>query len=120
MELSASLSPFVYTMFGMLVALALVMFAAAVLSPWVAGWLFGCFGNRLESIPAQSDAMAAELAAQIGKRGVARRLMVPSGQVLIGGRSYEATSEGPAIEAGHAVVVVKVATRRLVVRAVTG
>jgi membrane-bound ClpP family serine protease len=120
MDQTPSLSPFIYTGIAIFVVLALAMFAAVVFGPLGAGWLFGQIAGRLEPNPVQPEAMAADLAAQVGKQGVAKRLMAPSGQVQIEGRSYEAASEGPAIEAGQAVVVVKVATRRLVVRAVTG
>ena len=116
MDQTASLSPFIYMGMAIFVVLALATFVAAVLGPWGAGWLFGRFGGRLEPQPVQSAAMAADLAAQIGKQGVAKRLMVPSGQVQIGGHNYEAVSEGPAIEAGQAVVVVKVSARQLIVR----
>ena len=120
MDLPLSMSPFILTFVAICVVLALAMFAAAVLGPWGIGWLYGRCGGRLEPIPVQPEAGVADLAAQVGKQGVAKRLMAPSGQVQIEGRSYEAVSEGPAIEAGQAVVVVKVSTRRLVVRAVTG
>jgi membrane-bound ClpP family serine protease len=116
MEMSPSLSPFIYTGIAIFVVLALVMFAAVVFGPLGAGWLFGCFGGRLVPQPVQPEAMTADLAAQIGKQGVAKRLMAPSGQVQIDGRAFEAVCEGPAIEAGQAVVVVKISTRRLVVR----
>ncbi|MDX1943995.1 MAG: NfeD family protein [Pirellulaceae bacterium] len=52
----------------------------------------------------------------IGKRGLTRGLMVPSGIVLIDGKSYDAVTEGMSIEAGEAVIVVQVSTQRLVVR----
>ena len=120
MDQSPSLSPFIYTGMAILVVLALAMFAAVVFGPLVAGWLFGRFGGRLEPNPMQPAADEADLAAQIGKQGVAKRLMMPGGQVRIEGRLYEAVCEGPAVEAGQAVVVVKVSTRRLVVRPVTG
>jgi membrane-bound ClpP family serine protease len=116
MEMSPTLSPFIYTGIAIFVMLALATFAAAVLGPWGVGWLFGRIAGRLEPDLVQPETGAADLAAQIGKQGVAKRLMAPSGLVQIEGRSYEAVSEGPAIEAGQAVVVVKVFTRRLVVR----
>jgi membrane-bound ClpP family serine protease len=120
MDQTASLSPFIYLGMAIFVALALAMFAVAVLGPWIIGWLYGRCGGRLEQPRLQPDAAAADLTAQIVKQGVARRLMMPSGQVQINDRSYEAISEGPAIEAGQVVVVVKVSTRRLIVRPATG
>jgi len=116
MDLPLSMSPFILTFVAIFVVLVLATFAAVVLGPWGIGWLFGRIAGRLEPDLVLPETGAADLAAQIGKQGVAKRLMVPSGQVQIEGRSYEAVSEGPAIEAGQAVVVVKVSTRRLVVR----
>ncbi len=52
----------------------------------------------------------------VGKRGVAKTRLLPSGDVKIDGRVYDAMSEGMAIEAGQAVKVVAVRTQRLVVR----
>ncbi|HMC12420.1 MAG TPA: NfeD family protein [Pirellulaceae bacterium] len=53
----------------------------------------------------------------IGRRGRAKGLMVPSGSVLIDGKTYDAVSEGMTIEPHQSVIVVSVSTQRLVVRA---
>jgi hypothetical protein len=42
--------------------------------------------------------------------------MLPSGSVIIDGKTYDAVSEGVAIEAGQPIMVVSVSTQRLVVR----
>jgi membrane-bound ClpP family serine protease len=52
----------------------------------------------------------------VGRRGITKNLMLPSGSVLIDGKSYDAFSEGMAIEPGQPVIVVSVSTQRLVVR----
>jgi membrane-bound serine protease (ClpP class) len=52
----------------------------------------------------------------VGRRGQAKGLMLPSGLVLIDGKSYDAVSDGMAIEPGQAIIVVSVSTQRLVVR----
>jgi membrane-bound ClpP family serine protease len=52
----------------------------------------------------------------VGKRGTARGTMLPSGLVVIEGKSYDAVSEGMPIEANETVLVVAVSTQRLVVR----
>ena len=52
--------------------------------------------------------------AQAGE--IARGTMLPSGLVVIEGKTYDAVSEGMAIEAGQTVLVVAVSTQRLVVR----
>ena len=51
-----------------------------------------------------------------GKRGVAKNLMLPSGAVLIDGRTYDAVSEGMSIEVGQEVQVIQVNGNRIVVR----
>jgi membrane-bound ClpP family serine protease len=53
----------------------------------------------------------------IGRRGKSKGLMVPSGTVVIDGKTYDAVSEGLPIEPQQPVVVVSVSTQRLVVRA---
>ena len=54
----------------------------------------------------------------IGKRGVAKSMMMPSGAVSIDGRTYDAVGEGTAIEAGETVQVIAVRMNRLEVRKV--
>jgi membrane-bound ClpP family serine protease len=52
----------------------------------------------------------------VGRRGQAKGLMVPSGSVLIDGKTYDAVSEGMAIEPHQPIIVVSVSTQRLIVR----
>jgi len=52
----------------------------------------------------------------VGRRGQARGLMVPSGSVLIDGKTYDAISEGLPIEPHQPIIVVGVSTQRLIVR----
>jgi membrane-bound ClpP family serine protease len=72
--------------------------------------------------PKNSDEVLPETAAYrtfkdlVGRRGVTKNLMLPSGAVLIDGKSYDAFSEGMAIEPGQPVIVVSVSTQRLIVR----
>ncbi len=56
----------------------------------------------------------------IGKHGVARSDLLPSGDVKIEGRVYDAVSGGMPINKGQAVRVIDVNTQRLVVRPLTG
>ena len=51
----------------------------------------------------------------IGKRGVAKTKMLPSGAVVIEGRVYDAFSEGMAIDPGQPIRVTAVRTNRIVV-----
>lgn len=60
------------------------------------------------------------LDALIGRRGASKNDMLPSGVVVIGGKPYDAVSEGMPIDAGHPIKVVHVRTRRLIVRPCDG
>jgi membrane-bound ClpP family serine protease len=57
-----------------------------------------------------------ELKALVGKIGRAKSLMLPSGAVVIEGRTVDALSEGIPIEAGQIVKVVEVRGTRVVVQ----
>lgn len=52
----------------------------------------------------------------VGKIGVAKSKMLPSGSVQIEGKYIDAISQGSAIDIGQAVVVVEVRANRVVVR----
>lgn len=52
----------------------------------------------------------------IGKVGKSKSVMMPSGAIVIEGRTHDAVSEGRAIDAGATVKVIDVRTNRLVVR----
>jgi membrane-bound ClpP family serine protease len=51
----------------------------------------------------------------VGKRGVAKSVMMPSGAVLIEGHTIDALSEGVPIEAGQPIEVIEVRGTRVVV-----
>ncbi len=57
-----------------------------------------------------------KLAQLVGKLGVAKSLMLPSGAVSVEGRTIDAISEGMSIEAGQRIRVVAVHGSRVVVR----
>ncbi len=52
----------------------------------------------------------------VGKRGVAKSRMLPSGQVVIEGQKYDAVSQGMAIEPGDVIEVVAIRTYKIIVR----
>ena len=52
----------------------------------------------------------------VGRVGVAKSPMLPSGAVLVDGHLIDAVSQGLAIELGQAVVVVEVRANRVIVR----
>jgi len=53
-----------------------------------------------------------------GKTGIAKSMMLPSGMVAIDGKSYDAISDGFAIEPGEPVQVIAIRTNKVVVRKV--
>jgi membrane-bound serine protease (ClpP class) len=55
--------------------------------------------------------------ALLGRVGVARSKMLPSGAIEIDGQMVDAMSQGQAIEPGQHVVVIEVRANRVVVRA---
>jgi membrane-bound ClpP family serine protease len=57
-----------------------------------------------------------ELKTIVGKRGKAKTKMLPSGVVMIDGKTFDAVSQGMAIDPGEGVLVVAVRTNRIVVR----
>jgi hypothetical protein len=52
----------------------------------------------------------------VGRAGVAKTMMLPSGSVLVDGHWLDAVSQGDAIESGEPIVVVEVRANRVVVR----
>ena len=51
-----------------------------------------------------------------GKTGVAKTMMLPSGQIVIDGQKYDAVSDGFAIDAGDQVKVVSIKKNRIYVQ----
>jgi membrane-bound ClpP family serine protease len=52
----------------------------------------------------------------VGRHGLAKSLMMPGGVVEIDHKSYDAVSDGTAIEPGTRIIVVSISTQRVVVR----
>jgi membrane-bound serine protease (ClpP class) len=52
----------------------------------------------------------------VGRKGLAKSVMLPAGSVQIDGRMYDAVSQGMPIDPGTPVVVVGVSMQRIVVR----
>ena len=55
-----------------------------------------------------------------GKTGIAKTMMLPSGQIVIDGQKYDAVSDGFAIEAGDRVKVVSIKENRIYVQPCDG
>ncbi len=106
---------------------ALFLLGAMVLLPTVVAvafkyWPHTPIGRRLLlSIPSDEDTLPRDEKAKrqkslVGKIGVAKSKMLPSGAVVIEGKTVDAVSQGMAIDAGQKVVVLEVKGNRVVVR----
>jgi membrane-bound serine protease (ClpP class) len=105
----------------------LFVFVATVLVPAALAlafryWPHTPMGRRLLLDVRSSDEVLPDtperrkLAQLVGKLGVAKTLMLPSGAVLVEGRTIDALSEGMSIEAGQRIRVIAVHGSRVVVR----
>src|SRR5438876_4557869 len=108
---------------GLVILLTVCVVVPSASAAAVRWWPDTPFGKLiLIQRPKSSDEVLPETIAYrglkglVGRRGTAKGLMLPSGMVLIDGKTYDAVSEGVAIEGGHAVIVVGVSTQRLIVR----
>jgi membrane-bound serine protease (ClpP class) len=72
-------------------------------------------GAPTEAEVLPSTAQSRTLKALVGKVGVAKSLMLPSGAVSIEGLTVDALSDGPAIEPGSYVRVIEVRGNRVIV-----
>ena len=61
-----------------------------------------------------------QMKALVGKLGTAKAMMLPGGPVAVEGHTYDALSEGTAIQAGETVRVVEIRGTRIVVRPAAG
>jgi membrane-bound ClpP family serine protease len=108
---------------GLIILLTVCLVVPAALIAAVNWWPDTPIGRMiLIQRPKSSDDVLPETPAyrtlkdMVGRRGLAKNLMLPSGFVVIDGKSYEAVSEGKPIEAGEPIIVVNISTQRLVVR----
>lgn len=87
-------------------------------------WPYTPIGRKMLLDPETDPALAPDENAErfeelIGKIGVAKSRMLPSGIVSIEGTQYDALSEGEPIDPGTKIVVVKANQLNIIVRAVT-
>lgn len=116
--------PAMGTFFLAVVAVALPV-VGAMLIKW---WPKSPIGRRILNRPPpgeEDDIVAAEprnqhLSELVGKTGYAKSKMLPSGAIVVDGRTYDAVSEGVAIERGQAVKVIQIRGNRVVVRPSSG
>jgi membrane-bound ClpP family serine protease len=114
-------NPYAGTLSLLIVAVILPV-ALAMFTHW---WPKTPIGRRilLRRSPREEEALVADdedqqLRLLIGKRGRAKTKMLPSGAVEIDGHTYDATTQGLAIEIGDPVEVIAYRMHRLVVRSV--
>jgi membrane-bound ClpP family serine protease len=108
---------------GMAILLIIVLVVPTAAGAAVKWWPDTPIGKLiLIQRPKTSDEVLPETVAYrglkelVGRRGKAKGLMLPSGLVIIDGKTFDAVSEGKAIEPGQQVLVISVSTQRLVVR----
>jgi membrane-bound ClpP family serine protease len=107
---------------GTLLTMVAVLAVPAILLAAVHYWPKTPIGRRIIIEPPTNEEVLPEsdqkdnLAALIGKRGRARTEMMPGGSVEVGGRRYDAVSDSGAIDPGTPILVIRLETRRLVVR----
>jgi membrane-bound ClpP family serine protease len=110
---------------GMLFLVAAVVAVPAVLVTAFRYWPQTPMGKRLLlSVPREAEVLPdtpqlRALRQLVGKVGVAKSMMLPSGAVAVDGVTVDAVSEGMAIEPGQRVRVVEVRGNRVVVTPTT-
>lgn len=109
---------------GTIVLLLEVIAAPILFYSWLKIWPHTPLGKQilqgdLEDVMPKGERYekTAELEGQVG---VAKSTMLPSGQVVINGEKYDATSEGFAIEAGDAIIVSDIRGNRIYVEPYDG
>lgn len=105
---------------GMTFAVAEVAAVIGGLALIVKWWPNSSIGRRIApELPREEEVLPEnELKQLVGKLGYAKSMMLPSGAVVVEGRTVNAVSEGMAIDAGEAVKVIEVRGNRIVVRKV--
>lgn len=106
---------------GLVMLLAVLIIVPVMFSIMVKAWPHTPLGRRILIGPVQAEDVVPagefyeEIRSLVGQLGVARTPMLPSGVVMIGGRKYDAVSNGIALEVGETVKVTKVEGNRIVV-----
>ncbi len=109
---------------GATVAVAEVVGISAAIVLGIKWWPNTAIGRRIvPNLPTEEEIMPDGQQVQmlkdlVGKIGIAKSLMLPSGAVSIEGRTFNALSEGLAIEAGSTVRVIEVRGNRVIVQPV--
>jgi len=105
---------FVYLL-GMAVGLPILLMAM------VKYWPYTTLGRMMLNLPppgTEPEPTFSPVEDLLGRRGTAKSKMLPSGAVVIDGRTYDAVSAGIAIELGDPIEVFRVEGNRITVRPV--
>ncbi len=107
--------------YGTLYLVGLVVLLPLLFVKMVRYWPHTAIGRLMLNIPppgteTESSAIQNPLEDLVGKIGQAKSKMLPSGAIVIDGRTYDAFSGGFAIEAGDTVEVIRVEGNRIMVR----
>lgn len=108
---------------GAVTLMAIAVIIPAFIASFIHWWPKTPLGRRMllkrsqeeqESLTIDDD--EERLRALIGKRGRAKTVMLPAGAVTVDGQTYDALTEGLAVEPGQPVEVISLRFHRLVVR----
>lgn len=106
---------------GLIFVLITVVLVPLILITAFKYWPHSPMGRRvLLGVPTEDEVLprteqSRTLKALVGKVGVAKSLMLPSGAISIEGLTIDALSDGPAIEPGSYVRVIEVRGNRIIV-----
>ncbi len=107
--------------YGALYLIGLAILLPLILVSMVRYWPHTAIGRMMLNIPPPgTETTPSEvqnpLEDLVGKVGQAKSKMLPSGAIIIDGRTYDAFSGGFAVEAGDTVEVIRVEGNRIMVR----
>jgi membrane-bound ClpP family serine protease len=109
-------------MTGTIMMLVTIVLVPLVVAGAVRWWPHTPIGRLLVlGVPASEDEVLPDtpeyrtLGELVGKRGVAKTKMLPSGTVLIDGETHDALSDGMAVDAGQPIRVTAIRANRIVV-----
>ncbi|QEG37561.1 NfeD family protein [Bythopirellula goksoeyrii] len=103
---------------GLLFILCALIAVPAMLGLAFKVWPYTPMGRAfLGELPSEEEVKPVDQRKElVGRMGIAKSLMLPSGVVLVDGKRLDAISQGDAIEAGESIVVAEVRGNRVVVR----
>jgi membrane-bound serine protease (ClpP class) len=109
---------------GILFLVLTVILVPALLGGMLKVWPHTPLGKNLFAQPPQPDEVLPdderyrEFKELVGKRGIAKTKMLPSGSIRVNNRTYDAVSNGVAIDPGESVEVIAIRANHIVVRPV--